>query len=124
MIEAAVEPDTFSADFTIKVTGLRTTTIGNKSNVVKEVEWLMVGKEGNQTFELSQTTQLPDPSSDLFIPITELTESEVINWIENTEPRILSIKNHIQLILDKEVAKGVLEVTKMPWVVEEAVETL
>jgi hypothetical protein len=121
MIEAAAQPTDFTADFTVKVTGLRTTTLGKQTNVVKEVEWVMIGKEKGQTFELPQTTQLPDPTSKLFIPITSLTETEVQTWIENTDTRILGIKAHIQLVLDKEVAKANLEVTKMPWAVEEPV---
>lgn len=117
-IEAAQQPDNFTADFTIKVTGLRTTTIGNNTNVVKEVEWVLIGKEGVCSFELPQVTQLPDPTED-FIPLTSLTEIEVTTWIEATETRLLSLKGHIQLILDKELRKVSLEVTKMPWIVEE-----
>lgn len=113
-IEAAQQPNNFTADFTIKVNGLRTTTVGNNSNVVKEVSWTLIGKEGTCTFELPQTTQLPDPTEG-FIPLTSLTEAEVISWIETNETRLLNIKAHIQLVLDREVSKNALEVAKMPW---------
>lgn len=118
IIEAATQPDIFTADFTIKVNGLRTKTVGVNSNVVKEVEWTLIGKHGTCNFELPQSTQLPDPIEN-FIPITDLTESEVINWIENNESRLLGIKAHIQLVLDQQSLKNNLEVVKMPWATEE-----
>lgn len=118
IIEAAKQPDIFTADFTIKVNGLRTKTVGANSNVVKEVEWTLIGKQDTCNFELPQSTQLPDPIEN-FIPITDLTESEVISWIENNESRLLGIKAHIQLVLDQQSLKNNLEVVKMPWVTEE-----
>jgi hypothetical protein len=114
-IEAAAQPSGFTASFTIKVTGLRTATVGDKTNVVKQVDWIMIGEESGQRFELPQTTQLPDPNGQLFIPLTALTEAEVIEWVEVHDGRISNIKAHIQYVLDKEVAKATLTTESMPW---------
>lgn len=114
MIEAAKQPTNFTADFSFKVTGLSTITLGDKLNVVKQVDWILVGTEAGQTFELPQTTQLPDPS-DSFTPLDKLTEKEVIAWIESNETRLAGIKAHIQFVLDKEVAKASLVKAVMPW---------
>jgi hypothetical protein len=114
MIEAAAQPTDFTADFSFQVTGLNTITLGKKLNVVKQVDWILVGTEAGQTFELPQTTQLPDPS-DSFTPLEKLTEKEVIAWIESNEPRLAGIKAHIQYVLDKEVAKASLVKAAMPW---------
>ena len=101
--------------FAIKITGLRTQTVNGIENVVKQVEWTMVGTEGTQTFELPQTTTVPDPQADGFIPLANLTEAQVIAWVEAHDPRIPAIQAHIQSVLDREVAKAQLVQQQMPW---------
>lgn len=101
--------------FQIKITGLRTQTVSGMENAVKQVEWTMIGTEGTQTFELPQTTTVPDPQSDGFVPLANLTEAQVIAWIEAHEPRIPAIQAHIQSVLDLEVAKSQLQTAAMPW---------
>lgn len=114
VIAAAPQPSGFSANFSIKIDGLRTATIGDKVGVVKQVDWTITGEEAGQHFSLPHTTQLPDPDGLPFIPLNELTEIEVINWIEE-DTRLPGIKAHIQYVLDREVAKSSLESTPMPW---------
>jgi hypothetical protein len=104
-----------SATFEIKVTAIRTATVGSNTGVVKQVDWTMKGTEGAQSFELPQTTDLPDPDGQPFIPLEQLTEAKVVEWIEATDLRLESIKAHIQYVLDKELAKAQLTVTNMPW---------
>lgn len=112
---AAEQPQNFTATFTYKVNGIRTTTIGNRANVVKQVDWTLKGTEAGQTFELPQTTELADPDGQPFIDLADLTEADVIGWIEATETRLPGIKAHIQYVLDREVAKAALTSTTMPW---------
>jgi hypothetical protein len=102
--------------FQIKITGLRTQTVNGMENAVKQVEWAMVGTEGTETFQLPQTTVVPDPQAQGFIPLADLTEAQVIAWVEANEPRIAAIQAHIQTVLDREVAKAQLVSTPMPWV--------
>lgn len=104
-----------SATFTIKITGLRTATINGIENAVKQVEWTLAGTEAEQTFELPQTTTVPDPQSEGFVPLANLTEAQVIAWIEAHDERIPAIKAHIQFVLDREVAKAALNTAVMPW---------
>lgn len=106
--------------FTIKITGIRTQTVNGLENVVKQVDWTMTGTEGNQSFELPQTTTVPDPQAETFIPLANLTEQQVISWVEANESRIPAIQAHIQAVLDREVAKAQLVKTAMPWVPVEA----
>jgi hypothetical protein len=112
---AAEQPQNFTATFTIKVNGIRTATVGERANVVKQVDWTLKGTDAGQTFELPQTTQLADPDGQPFIQLSDLTEADVIAWIEATETRLPGIKAHIQYVLDKEVAKATLAQTAMPW---------
>lgn len=114
-IEAAPQPDNFTATFTIKVNGIRTATVNGLENTVKQVDWTLVGEESGQKFELPQTTSLADPAAEGFVPLANLTEAAVAAWIEATETRMPGIKAHIQLVLDKEVAKAALADTPMPW---------
>jgi len=105
-----------TAAFTIKINAIRTATVGSHENVIKQVDWTMIGEQSGQRFELPQTTTLADPDGQPFIELANLTEANVIAWIEATEAnRIPSIKLHIQYVLDFEVAKKTLTTTAMPW---------
>ena len=107
---------TFTATFTIKINGLRTATVNGLENTVKQVDWTLVGEESDQKFELPQTTELGDPAAEGFVPLANLTETAVAAWIEATDTRIPGIKAHIQMVLNKEVAKNSFVTTPMPWV--------
>lgn len=113
--EAAAQPSNFTAEFTMKITGLRTQTVGDLSNVVKQVGWTMIGTEAGQTFELQQTTTVPDPDATDFVPLENLTEAQVAEWITTHDTRLPGIKAHIQLVLDREVAQAGLVSATMPW---------
>jgi len=104
-----------AATFTIKINGIRTTTVGERANVVKQVDWTLTGEETGQSFALPQSTTLADPDGQPFIELANLTEAEVIAWVEATELNLNGIKSHIQFVLDKEVAKSALVSTAMPW---------
>jgi hypothetical protein len=101
--------------FTIKIIGIRTQTINGLENAVKQVDWTMMGTEGSQSFELSQSTTVQDPRVEGFIPLANLTEQQVIEWVQATEPRIPAIQAHIQAVLDRQTAKALLVKTPMPW---------
>lgn len=113
--ELAAQAPTFTADFTIKITGLRTATVNGIENAVKQVEWKLIGTEAGQTFEMPQVTEVPDPQSDGFVPLANLTEAQVVAWIETHEQRLSSIKAHVQFVLTREVAKATLVPVAMPW---------
>jgi hypothetical protein len=113
-----------SAVFTIKINAIRTATVGSHSNVVKQVDWTMTGEQSGQRFELPQTTTLADPDGQPFIELANLTEANVVAWIEATDAeRIPSIKSHIQFVLDREIAKTGLTATAMPWASVETTPT-
>ena len=113
--EAAAQPTNFTATFEIKVTGIRTGNVGDLTNVLRQVQWTLKGTEAGQSFELPQTTDLGAPDSENFVPLSEVTEANVVAWIEANETRLPSIKAHIQFVLNKEVAKAALADSPMPW---------
>lgn len=109
------QPQNFLASFTINITGLRTQTVAGVPGVVKQVDWTITGTEAGQVFELPQTTTVPDPDAANFVPLAELTEPQVVAWIEAHDIRLPSIKQHVQLVLDRQVAQAALESAPMPW---------
>jgi hypothetical protein len=114
-IAAAAQPSNFTAEFTIKITGLRTQTVGGLANVVKQVDWTLTGAQATQVFQLPQTTAVPDPDAADFVPLEQLTETQVIAWIETHDMRLPGIKSHIQLVLDGQAAQAALQPAAMPW---------
>ena len=112
---AALEATQFDATFTIAINALRSTSVGDLRNVIKQVDWTLTGAHDRQSFSLPQTTTLADPDWADFIDLPDLTAAKVAQWIESTEPRLNGIKAHIQSVLNKYVAQATLTKTQMPW---------
>lgn len=104
-----------SATFTITVNKVYTATEDNLANVVKKAEWTLHGEQEGKTFELPQTTDLSAADPEQFVAFDNLSEANVIAWIESACQSMDSIKAHIQFVLDKECAKAALESPAMPW---------
>ena len=101
--------------FTIVLNGIKTATVNEIADAVKQIDWTLKGELEGQTFELPQTTIVPDPTETGFIPLASLTSEVVTAWIEEHEERMFSIKAHIQYVLNKQVAAAALTTTPMPW---------
>jgi glyoxylate utilization-related uncharacterized protein len=104
-----------SATFEININGIRTGTVGNLTNVIRKVEFTVNGTEQGQTFALPQTVDLSDPQAESFTPLAQVTEANVVAWIEENFTNMDGVKAHIQMVLDKEVAKAALESAPLPW---------
>jgi hypothetical protein len=101
--------------FTIIINGIKTATVNDVAGVVKQIDWTLKGELEGQTFDLPQTTDVPDPADAKFIPLTSLKQDTVISWIESHETRMDAIKAHIQYVLDKQVATAALTTADLPW---------
>jgi hypothetical protein len=110
--------------FEIKVNGIRTANVDGLENVVRKVDWTIKGTKDSQTFELPQTTDLEVPKNNGFLPLENVTESNVIEWIEASDNRLPSIKAHIYYVLEKEAAKAALTPTPLPWVDNQNLQTI
>lgn len=110
--------------FTIGINGIKTATVNGIVDAVKQIDWTLKGELEGQTFELPQTTIVPDLTEAGFIPLATLTPEVVTAWIETHETRMDAIKAHIQYVLDKQVVAATLVTTPLPWapVVETPVE--
>lgn len=109
-----------TATFTIKVQAIQTGVTEKLTNVIKRVDFTVIGSEQGQTFELPQSLGLGDPDEQTFISLEKVTEENVIEWIENNFNDMEAVKNHIQYVLNKEVAKLALTATPLPWAPKEA----
>jgi hypothetical protein len=92
-----------------------------ENDVVFQVLWTLTGTNGVQTSSYSASTILPAPQGDDFTPYADLTEPQVIGWVETeTDPEYLA--NAHQWIADDIAAKENPPVVTppLPWTPEEA----
>ena len=103
------------ATFETLVTAIRTGTVGELADVIKRVDFTVKGTEQGQTFELPQNVELSEPEAESFKPLAEVTEADVVAWVEANFANMDGVKAHIQYVLDKEVAAAALEAKPLPW---------
>lgn len=104
-----------TATYEIKINAIRTKAVGELTDVIKRVEFTVKGTDEGQSFELPQTVDLSDPEAEAFKPLEQVTEADVISWVEANFGNMEGVKAHIQYVLDQEVAKNALSVSPMPW---------
>jgi len=112
------------ATFTIMINGIKTATVNGIADAVKQIDWTLKGESEGQSFELPQSTTIPDAVQDGFISLASLTAENLTAWIETHEDRMQAIKAHIQFVLDKQVSTAALSTAPLPWmpVVDPALE--
>jgi len=104
--------------YIIKPEKLYTHTLDGLTNVIKQVDWTITGSADSVSFSLPNTTTLADPTQQTFVPLSEITEQNVVEWIEAQELNLPAIKAHIELVVNRELEKKALNETQMPWVPE------
>ena len=105
-----------SAIFTIKVLNIGITTVDNLTDVVKQVTWsIKASKDGVSTEEVQYDTILNPPDSSNYIPLSELTEDKVVDFIISNDPRLPGIKNYLKERVEIEIAKTTLIPAPLPW---------
>jgi len=108
-----------TANFEIIVNRILTGTVGELVDVIKKVEFTVKGTEEGQSFELPQIVDLTEPEAASFKPLSEVTQDDVVSWIESNFDNMDAVESHIQMVLDKEVAKAALESKPLPWIPQE-----
>lgn len=76
---------------------LITKNIDNNLDTVIQVPYIITGSDGVNTVEYAGIVQLGVPDSQNFIPFNQLTEDQIITWIEQAVPEEEKIR-HKQLI--------------------------
>lgn len=102
--------------YSTRITGLRVRNEGDLSNVVRVVDFIVSGVDGDIRYEISSNTELRDPvDPDTFIPMEDLTEAQVVEWLE-ADPNILTgIKANIAYFIGQKQAEAQLENKPLPW---------
>lgn len=103
--------------YTYAVNAVRVGPQGGLTDVVKEVDANVVGVDGAATFTLSTTVKLSEADPAAFTVFADLTEAQVISWIE-ADPSLENIKAHIAYVVGKELEKLALEQKPLPWAPE------
>ena len=111
-----------SAIFETKIIAIRAGAVGNLTDVIRKVEFTVKGTEQGQSFELPQVVDLSEPQAEGFKPLAQVTEADVVAWVEQNFADMERVKSHIQLVLDREVAKAALESKPLPWAPEPEAE--
>jgi len=71
--------------YTWKVTGLKTTTMGDQSDVVIQTYWEKIGTDGEFTGVFSGATPFTAnslPAGTPFVPFNRLSEEKILDWIK------------------------------------------
>lgn len=104
-----------------KITGIKTASKDNIENAVVQVYWKKIGiTESGDTGEFSGATpfKIDDVDDKNFVPFSQLTEEQVIEWIKSVV--VGDYENHvnsrIQFAIDQKSITQVEDV-KMPWVI-------
>lgn len=72
-----------SIAFTLTVLGVRTAPVeGDLANVVKIVEWELLGEQAGRKFGMQSYCELPAPDPASFIDFEALTPEEMATWVE------------------------------------------
>jgi hypothetical protein len=105
--------------YTWEVTSLKTTTIGSTANVVVQTYWKKIGTDdnGNEGIFNGATPFTADSTdnSGPFVPFSELTEENVLDWIKSIV--IGSYEDHVNEQILKHINDKINPVidTAMPW---------
>ena len=104
-----------SATFTTTILGdLLTTNIDGYTDVVKQANFLLTGEESGQTFQLTSTANFDVINPENFIPYNELTQQEVISWI-NGLGMTKSMQAQIQIVINQMIFSAELTPLPAPW---------
>ena len=105
-----------SATFTTKITGLKTVSVqGTLTDVVTEVSWMVIAKDGDKIAVKKGSTAVNPPDASNFIAFPNLTLAEVSNWIP--DPSTTDVQNALtaQLALQ---ASPTVSLKMPPWAMQ------
>jgi hypothetical protein len=104
--------------YTWKVTGLKTATINDASDVIVQTYWEKIGKDGEFEGKFLGATPFSInsmPAGTTFIPFSELTEEDVLTWIKAVV--VGSYGDHVNSQIQKQIDEKknpAIEAT-LPW---------
>ena len=110
-------------EYSWKITGLKTKDIDGKPSAVVQTYWQKIGTDenGNQGTFAGATPFTVDPTDDSgpFKPFKELTEADIIAWIQTVV--VGNYEEHVNGKIAEQIEQKITPVVdaKLPWVPEE-----
>lgn len=110
-------------EYTWKITGLKTKDIDGKPSAVVQTYWQKIGTDenGNQGTFAGATPFTVDPTDDSgpFKPFNELTEADIIAWIQTVV--VGNYEEHVNGKIAEQIEQKITPVVdaKLPWATEE-----
>lgn len=107
-------------EYSWKVTGIKTSTVGTADNVVVQTYWEKTGKDGEHEGTFKGATPFSAnsmPEGTKFISFDKLTEEDVLSWIKADILTHNDYEKHINERIQEEIDKlknPVVEAT-LPW---------
>lgn len=101
--------------FSYRVTALKKVAeLNGLTDVVTKVSFIYLGQAGDIFIEYPlEDIQIPTPDTETFVALADLTEQEVISWIESSYP-IGPLTDAITLRIS-ELLNPIEEVATLPW---------
>lgn len=104
-------------EYTWKVTGVKTRTEDMEPDFVYQTYWTKTGTDGEYSGTFTGATPLKADPTQPFTPFNELTEAQVLGWIQaevNAQPSYVQhINDQIQKAID--AAKNPSQEPPLPW---------
>jgi len=84
------------------------------TDVVKVIHWRLTATDGTNTADVFSTLPLDTPDAENFTAFSELTEAQVISWVES-KLNLESIKTSLDERLER-IANPPIVVKQGPWI--------
>lgn len=107
-----------ATQYTTAINSCRVTTQGDLPNVVKEVNCTITGTDDvvtSCTFSLPIPVKFGEADPQSFTPFEDITEAEMVNWVNAQTNQIAPVQAHIDYVVQKEVALAELQPKPLPW---------
>jgi hypothetical protein len=107
-----------AVDYTITIAAIRAGNQGELADVVREIDLEILGEDSGHRLSLPARVILDEADPGDFVAYEDLTEAQVLSWADSQQD-VLRIKEHIDIVLNREIARAALELKPLPWVEEE-----
>lgn len=89
--------------------------VDGETDVVFTINWTLFGNEGTLSASGYYGTSVPLNTGEPFIPYADLTQEQVLAWIdEYTDPEVLA--SYYQYVADKIEEQKVVVTPPLPWI--------
>lgn len=101
--------------YSTTINGVRVKTESGMTDVVKEVDISLTGVDGTCEFTLPVTVKMPAADPESFTAFDDLTEAQIVSWVEAQDDVLQPRKAHIAIVLEREVEKAAAQSKPLPW---------